>query len=141
MDAQRQAFLDDIEADLTTTTSNHLAGAGPRPVTAGHSSRFIRRVAAVGVALAAGVPFAMLSTTAAHASTAGSVHPAVDCFTPRPVAANYTKGCNSGAFVNFKFDFSYAAGPGGQRDCFVFERTYFSPCTGAVDLPAATACN
>jgi hypothetical protein len=126
MDARQLAFLDDIEADLTT----------PKP----HSKATAIRLSAFGAVLAASAAFFTLSpatpaSAAPVSAKATGFDVLVDCFTPVAVNNNYTKDCNSGAWVAFIFLREWACGPGGQGSIYQFSRTYYSACTGIVDLP------
>jgi hypothetical protein len=126
VDSRQLAFLDDIEDDLTA----------PKPKSKG----IVKRVGAIGAALAAGTAFAALGAAPASAAPA-DVHPMVDCFSPDRVAHDYTKDCNSGAWVTFHYVGENPCGPGGNYSILYFDRQYFSPCTGIVDLPTvATDC-
>jgi hypothetical protein len=138
MDARRQAFLDDIEADLTATR----AEASPQPATSvRRSSGLARKIAAVSVVLAGGASLLTLSATAATASPVASIQGGdPNCFNPNPVNHDHEKYCGSGATVFFKFLSQYPHGPGGQGACYVFGRTYFG-CGGGSAIPDATVCD
>jgi hypothetical protein len=143
MDARRQAFLDDIETDLTAMTSNTLAESS-RPAAPGRaSSGLARKIAAVTVVLAGGASLLTLSATAATASpiAAAAIQGGdPNCFNPNPVNHDHEKYCGSGATIFFKYLTSYSHGPGGQGTCFVFGRTYFG-CGGGSAIPDATVCD
>jgi hypothetical protein len=139
--AQRLAFLDDIESDLSTTTSSRSVEVGSRPATVGYSKRLIRRISVAGAVLMAAVSLSTLPAGAAHASTASGVRPAVPfCWLPYPIPFDHSKTCdNFITFYNHDFITAYAAGPGGQRTCYVFLSTLFTPC-GADPGRYNTAC-
>jgi hypothetical protein len=141
MDAQRQAFLDDLEADLTTAGPDASAGTDAQPHRARPTGRFARRAGVVGLLLAAGLPLLGYSAAAAHASTAGAVRPAVlYCGIPNPVPYTHTKTCNDGAWYMHTFMTSYPHGLGGLGTCYVFDRTYFG-CGGESDAGYYTVCD
>jgi hypothetical protein len=75
----------------------------------------------IGAVLAASASFATLPAAAAYATQpAGSVSPAVPyCGVPNPIPRSHTKSCGIG-FYYHDFIYQYGAGPGGQRDCYVF---------------------
>jgi hypothetical protein len=125
MNARRLAFLDDIEADLTT----------PKP----HSKATAIRLGAVGAVLAAGAALFTLSpatpaSAAPVSANATDVSIMSDCYTPEAVNHNYAKDCGDGSYVLFIFTNDYACGPGGQGTIYRFNRTYFGMIR--VDLPA-----
>jgi hypothetical protein len=122
MNADRQAFLDDIEADLTTTRSSRPVEVSSRRATAGNSSRLIRRIGIAGAVLAASASFSTLFTSTASASPAAASSVLSDCATPNPVPYSHFKSCGVGGF-NHDYRSQYSAGPGGQRTCYVFWST------------------
>lgn len=129
MDTQQLALLDDIEADLTA----------PR-VESRRSRGRLARVGAAGAMLAAGATMLALPGGPANAATGPAARPAVPyCGVPNPVPRDHTKSCDDGAWYLFTYVFSYPSGPGGQYDCYVFDRTYFG-CGGESDAGTATAC-
>jgi hypothetical protein len=69
---ERLAFLDYIEADLTTAKSSRSIEVGSRPVAAGKSWKLIRKIGMVGAALATVTSFLTLPA-AMDASAATSV--------------------------------------------------------------------
>jgi hypothetical protein len=141
MDVQRLAFLDDIEDDLTTAGLDRTVETNARSGRAGWRSRLTRGFGVVGLLLLAGVPLVGYSATAAHASAAASVRPAVIyCGIPNPVPRTHTKSCNDGAWYLHTFMTSYPHGPGGQGTCYVFDRTYYG-CGGESDAGYYTVCD
>jgi hypothetical protein len=137
MDTRQLAFLDDVEADLTT----------PKP----HSKATVKRLGAFGAVLAAGAAFFTLSPATPASATPASAAPVSanatdvsitsDCFTPVTASSNYTRPCSSTTWVAFTFTGESACGPGGQGTIYHFNRQYFSVGTGLIDLPAVqTAC-
>src|SRR5689334_1746577 len=101
MDAERLAFLDDIESDLTTMKSSHPVEVGRRSATPGRSRGLIRRIGIVAAILAAGASFCALSASAACAGPADNVRPAVPyCGVPNPVPRSHTKSCGLGFYYH-----------------------------------------
>jgi hypothetical protein len=137
MDAQRQAFLDDIEAELVAPRPGTSSGAGSRSTTAGYSKRLAGKMGAVGAVLVASASLFGFTATAAHASTGGSVRPATvdSCFEPNFVHWDHTKSCGL-AFVSFHY-LNTIADP--YEVCYVFDATYFG-CGGATDIGEKVAC-
>jgi hypothetical protein len=120
MDAERLAFLDDIEADLATTKSASPVGHGSRPATTGRSGRSFRRIGLFGAGLAACASFLTLSATVANATTVGAATatPAVPyCGVPNPVPYSHTKSCGVG-FYYHDFIYQYTGRLGQQ--CYDF---------------------
>jgi hypothetical protein len=141
MHTERLAFLDDVEFDLTTTMSSTSVDVGS-PATAGHAKRLMRRISMAGAVLLAAVSYATLPAGAAHASTAGVANPAAlnFCWLPYAIPRDHTRSCDNWiTFYNHDFISAYAAGPGGQRTCYVFLSTLFNGC-GADPGRYNTAC-
>jgi hypothetical protein len=111
MDKEHLAFLDSIEADLTTRKPSQPTEAGPRSMAAGKPRKLFRKIGMLGVTLAAAASFSALHATAASA--------VILCEVPNPVPYSHTKSCGIG-FYYHDFIYSYGAGPGGQRTCYVF---------------------
>jgi hypothetical protein len=111
MDKERLAFLDRIEADMTTRKPSRPVEATARPVEPAGPSRLFRRIGMFGVTLAAAVSFSAL-----HANAASAVP---YCGVPNPVAYSHTKSCGVG-FYYHDYIYQYGAGPGGQKTCYVF---------------------
>ena len=121
MDNRQLAFLDAVEADLTTPKSR--------------SKSTVKRIGALGAALVATAAFVSLGAPPAGAAAAYS------CWSPDRVTHSHTKGCGDGAAIKWIYQGSAACGPGGQYDILYFEKIFYSPCTGDVDLGLyATSC-
>src|SRR5690349_4242812 len=100
MDAQRVAFLDDIETDLTAKTSTS---------TAGRASKLLSRIGTVGAVVAAGVSLFVMTPGAAHASARPLANPY--CMVPNPVPYTHSKACNLIRFYRHEFLSQSPAGP------------------------------
>jgi hypothetical protein len=125
MDADRLAFLDDVETDLTTVPATHHSA----PVKSG---KVVRRIGLIGATLAASFSFVTLAAGVASASTSDNTALAVPfCGVPNPVSYNHTKSCGVG-FYYHDFIYSYASGPSGNKTCYVFW-THFSDLGCASD--------
>jgi hypothetical protein len=132
MNAERLAFLDDLEADLTTTKSSRAVEVGSRPETTRYSKSLSRRIGILGATLAAGVSLFTLSTNAAYASPAQGVRPAVPfCGVPNPVPYSHSKACNLTLYYYHEYLSQSPAGPGGQRTCYNFWTTKVDMGCGA----------
>ncbi|WP_163510534.1 hypothetical protein [Fodinicola acaciae] len=103
---EQLAFLDNIEADLATTPAKSRTPGG------------IRRRIGMGLAMAAtGIGFLAMTGTAAHADNPY-------CGVPNPVTYDHTKYCTALAYYHFEYLGQTTAGPGGQRTCYQFWRTF-----------------
>ncbi|MFD8492186.1 hypothetical protein [Amycolatopsis sp. NPDC059657] len=117
MDSQRAAFLEGLEADLTTSEGKTTANIG----TVGGSRRIREKVGALGATLFAAGSFFALSAGAASASPASPVTAQDDCMSPDYRAENQVKHCSwiGGDIQRFDYLRSYTANNGTIR-CHVF---------------------
>jgi hypothetical protein len=128
VDAQRRAFLADVEADLTTSSVAPAVDGGYRKRRAG-------KLGAIATAALAGASFFAFSATAASASvspaTGNSVaSPALaDCFTPNHVPYSHTKDCEGVTYINWSYLYTYSP-DGGIVICYEFNGYFNSPCGG-----------
>lgn len=142
LDAQRLAFLDNVEADLISSESIRPVKIDSRPATSMFSKRWIRQLGMISALLAAGTPFFTLSANAAVAAEVGKASPAVPyCGVPNPVPYSHSKACSPLAYYYHEFISSSPAGPGGQRDCFHFLSTLVDSGCGADPGRYTTVCN
>lgn len=129
MDARRRAFLDGIEADLTTTAVSH--DAVDHAVTAAHPRQLARKVGTVVVALTAGASFFLLPAagTATAQVSAAAQQAASNCMVPDHVPWTHTKQCPSVTWVKYWYKYTYSPN-GGIVLCYVFDADVNSPCGG-----------
>jgi hypothetical protein len=136
MNSERLAFLDDLEADLTTEKASR---TGSRPTAA---TRFVQRLGVAGAVLAASASLSALLSSAAYASTA-ETHTEISvlsgCGTPNPVPYSHFKSCGTGGYQH-DYRSQYAAGPGGQRTCYVFWSTLLDLGCGTDPGHLTTVC-
>lgn len=125
MEAQRRAFLERIEADLTAR-SDRFEGTdrAPRNQTNKRYRRIARNVGAVAAVLAGGViPLAVgaNSANAASPGQGGSAQEVViaSCVQPDPVAFSHNKMCGAG-LQRFIYLHNYSPN-GGLIRCYVFD--------------------
>ncbi|WP_156325730.1 hypothetical protein [Nonomuraea sp. SBT364] len=141
MHEQRQAFLDNLETELTSAPSNH-PETGSGRVRRSHINGMKMRRGLAG-ALLAGASF--LAFAAAPAQAAGAppvIKPSsvaeANCFTPDFVPWDHTKTCgNPIAFVNWTFVDEQWTTP--YYVCYVFDGWWYG-CGGGTELPRASAC-
>ena len=124
MNAERLAFLDDLEADLTTTEPSRAVEVGSRRKTTRSSTSLSRRIGVLGATLAVGVSLLTLSANAAYAGTAQELR-GYDpfCGVPSPVPRTHSKACSPTRFYNHEYYGQDSAGPGGQKVCYNFLTT------------------
>lgn len=142
MNSERLAFLDDLEADLTADRATRPVEVGSGPATAGVVRKVVRRLGVAGALLAASASLSALLSSAAYASTAEAtteVSVLSDCGTPNPVPYSHFKSCGSGGYQH-DFRSQYAAGPGGQRTCYVFWSTMLDLGCGTDPGRSKTVC-
>jgi hypothetical protein len=120
VDAQRQAFLEGIEADLTA----------PKAVATGQPKKLGRKVSAVAAAAFAGVSFFAASAGAASASPSVASD---SCFAPEHKPYNHSHFCRG---VTVMFEYAYTWSPnGGIVHCYHFNVTVFSACGSGPAAP------
>ncbi|GLY51754.1 hypothetical protein [Lentzea sp. NBRC 102530] len=119
MTSQRQAFLADLEAELTAPAVNRQADGGTAAT--GGLGRRIRHLAATVLASAS---FFALSAGAASASQNGSAVVAADCFQPDFKDYTHTKRC--GGLDIQRFTYLYRYSPNQVVVCYVFDHHSFT---------------
>lgn len=141
MDAQRRAFLESVEADMTTSRPQANAGSGTAPT--GRWKRLGVKGAAAG-ALLAGVSFLALPATPAQARPTVVPQPRSvviqdgPCYTPNMEQRDHQKVCvNRYTFYNYTY--LYADHVHTNLWCFIFDATWFS-CGGANYIGRKTRC-
>jgi hypothetical protein len=141
LDAQRRAFLDAVEADLTTSRlplPNADSGTAPT----GRWKRLGVKGAIAG-ALLASASFLAFPTAPAQANPTVAQPRSVviqdgDCYTPDMVQYDHTKVCpNPLTFMSYTYQ--YADHVHTNLWCFIFDATFFG-CGGTSHVGTKTRC-
>jgi hypothetical protein len=124
----RRAFLENIEAELTTANVAHSVKSGRS------ASRGVGRFAAAAVLV--GASFLTLSATATAASAApataqtqSALAGTGDCYNPNHVQYTHTKQCVGITWVRHVYKYTYSPN-GGIVHCYVFDSEINNPCGG-----------
>lgn len=132
MDAQRQAFLEEIQADL-----NSAARPGKS-----RAKGIAAKLGAVGSVAAASVGLLAATVSPAEASPApkqgDAVHAKASCAAADPIPQSQSKWCGTQnyyfAYTGFK--------PAGPHTCYFFDLTiYHAACGGTVHVGGTEACD
>ncbi|SFB22239.1 hypothetical protein SAMN05216266_106230 [Amycolatopsis marina] len=116
MNAERLAFLDSIEANLTTTKLDRTISDEHK----GKSKKSIKRMAVAAAVMAASASFSTLFNSTAYAITSETpVSVESSCGIPNPIPRDHFKSCGIGGY-NHYFRSSWPSGPGGIRTCYSF---------------------
>jgi hypothetical protein len=140
MEAERLAFLDDVEDDLISMKSSRPVDIDARPEAPSKSTSLLRKIGLASAALAAGTSFVAFSAGAANAGTNGAASGGYACNTPNPVPYSHYKPCAGYAGYQYDFLSQYSAGPGSQKACYVFWQTFSDLGCGADPGRQRTIC-
>jgi hypothetical protein len=139
VNGEQLAFLDAIEADLTTAKAQGVPEFVPGR---SRGRKFLRGAGVAGAVMAASVSFSALFAPAASAGTAVAVPRSVSssCTQPDPIPRDHYKSCGSNGYYHF-YRGSYTVGSGpSERNCYKFHSELRDLGCGHDPGRATTAC-